>query len=161
MADDRVSRETAELIPLAPHTWYVRSVGWLLQQPKVQENIRGVPLNEPLQEALRKEGIRSPFLCMPNWYPIAGSQRLRCLVDIPELWDDEVRVCRFNKEWWLHYYLWGDKEFRDKAVAVWFQMAELVWKSMYYENDEKFREYERLGDELDWKHKSKSTDKSS
>ena len=56
------------------------------------------------------------------------------------------------------YYLWGDKDFRDKAVAVWFQMAELVWKSMYYEDDEKFREHERLGDELDWKHKSKSTD---
>ena len=37
MADDRVSRETAELIPLAPHTWYVRRVGWLLEQPKVQE----------------------------------------------------------------------------------------------------------------------------
>ena len=25
MADDRVSRETAELIPLPPHTWDVRA----------------------------------------------------------------------------------------------------------------------------------------
>ena len=161
MAYDRVSRTTAELVPLPPHTWYVRTVGWMLEQQKVQENIKDVPENAPLKAALIKEGIRSPFLCMPNWYPIAGSQRLRCLVDLPELWDEEVRVCRFDKEWWLHYYLWGDKEFRDKAVAIWFQMAELVWKSMYYENDEKFREYERLGDELDWKHKSKSTNKSS
>ena len=96
MADDRVSRETAELVPLAGHTWYVRKIGWLLSQPKVQENIKSVPLNEPLQKALKEEGVRSPFLCMPNWYPIAGSQRLRCLVDLPELWEQDVRVCRFD-----------------------------------------------------------------
>ena len=69
MADDRVSRETAELIPLAPHTWYVRTVGWLLQQPKVQENIKNVPLNEPLKEALRKEGIRSPVFMYAKLVP--------------------------------------------------------------------------------------------
>ena len=40
--NDRVSRETAELIPLPPHTWYVRTVGWLLEQEKVQENIKNV-----------------------------------------------------------------------------------------------------------------------
>tara|TARA_Y100000033_G_C2716151_1_gene95893 strand:- start:83 stop:565 length:483 start_codon:yes stop_codon:yes gene_type:complete len=155
MANDRVSRETAELIPLPPHTWYVRTVGWLLEQEKVQENIKNVPANEPLKEALKNEGIRSPFLCMPNWYPIAGSQRLRVLTELPELHEQEVRVCRFDKEWWLLYYLWGDTDFRDKAVAVWFQMAELVWKSMYYEDDPTFLEHEALGDELEWKHKSK------
>jgi len=159
MADDRVSRETAELVPLAGHTWYVRKIGWLLEQDKVKENIMNVPPNEPLREALKKEGVRSPFLCMPNWYPIAGSQRLRVLSEIPELHEQEVRVCRFDKEWWLHYYLWADKEFRDKAVAVWFQMAELVWKSMYYEDDPKFREYERIGDTLKWKHHEKRTEK--
>ena len=161
MADDRISRETAETIPLAPHTWYVRTIGWLLDQEKVKENILNVPPNEPLREALKKEGVRSPFLCMPNWYPIAGSQRLRVLSEIPELHEQEIRVCRFDQEWWLHYYLWPDHEFRDKAVAIWFQMAELVWKSRYYENDEKFREYERLGDQLKWKHKSKLTENSS
>ena len=92
MAYDRVSRETAELVPLPAHTWYVRTVGWLLEQEKVQENIRNVPENKPLREALIKEGIRSPFLCMPNWYPIAGSQRLRVLADIPELHKAEVRA---------------------------------------------------------------------
>jgi len=161
MADDRVARESAEQIPLAPHTWYVKTVGWMLEQPKVKENIMNVPPNEPLREALKKEGVRSPLLVMPNWYPIAGSQRLRVLSEIPELYEQEIRVCRFDQEWWLHYYLWPDHEFRDKAVAVWFQMAELVWKSRYYENDEKFREYERLGDQLKWKHKSKLTENSS
>ena len=52
-----------------------------------------------------------------------------------------------------------EKEFRNKAVAIWFQMAELVWKSMYYEDDPSFLEHEKLGDELPWKHKSKLTDK--
>ena len=111
MADDRVSRETAELVPLPPHTWYIRKIGWLLKQPKVQENIINVPENEPLKEALRKEGVRSPILCMPNWYPIAGSQRLRVLQDLPELWEQEIRVCRFNEEWWMLFYLWGDVDF--------------------------------------------------
>jgi hypothetical protein len=70
-----------------------------------------------------------------------------------------VRVCKFDKEWWLLYYLWGDEEFRNRAIAIWFQMAELVWKSMYYENDPSFLEHEKLGDELPWKHKSKLMDK--
>jgi len=153
VADDRVSRKTAELVPLPPHTWYVRTIGWLLEQEKVKENIMNVPPNEPLREALKNEGVRSPFLCMPNWYPIAGSQRLRVLSELPELWNQEVRVCRFNEEWWLMFYLWGDKAERDRIVAIWFQMAELVWKSMYYEDDPKFKEYERLGDTLPWKHK--------
>ncbi|MBF83308.1 MAG: hypothetical protein CL489_02405 [Acidobacteria bacterium] len=164
MADDRVSRKTAELVPLPPHTWYIRTVGWLLEQPKVLENIRGVPLNTKLRDSLEKHGIKAPFLCMPNWYPIAGSQRMRALADIvikrPTFLDIEVRVCRFDKEYWLIYYLWGDHDFRDKAVAIWFQMAELVWKSMYYEDDTdpdgiSMQEYERIGDQLDWKHTSK------
>ena len=35
MAYDRISRETAELVKLPPNTWYVRTVGWLLEQEKV------------------------------------------------------------------------------------------------------------------------------
>ena len=96
MAYDRVSRETAELVPLPPHTWYVRTVGWLLEQEKVQENIKNVPENKPLKEALIKEGIRSPFLCMPNWYPIAGSQRMRALVEVvktnPEFYEKKINA---------------------------------------------------------------------
>ena len=88
---------------------------------------------------------------MPNWYPIAGSQRLRVL-DIPELHTAEVRVCKFDKEWWL--YLWGDEEFKNKAIAIWFQMAELVWKSIIVMKTTHHLEHEKLGDELPWKHKS-------
>mgnify|MGYP001231653590 FL=1 len=159
MADDRISRATAELIPLPPHTWYVRKLKWLLDQPKVKENIKAVPLNEPLLESISEHGIKAPFLVMPNWYPIAGSQRLRAASELEELGEEEVRVCRINEEYWLLWYLWGQKDFRDKAVAVYFQMLELVWKSRYYEDEldpggVPMTDFEKLGDELDWKHKS-------
>jgi len=159
MADDRISRATAELIPLPPHTWYVRKLKWLLDQPKVKENIKAVPLNEPLLESISEHGIKAPFLVMPNWYPIAGSQRLRAASELEELGEEEVRVCRINEEYWLLWYLWGQKDFRDKAVAVYFQMLELVWKSRYYEDEidpsgTPMTDFEKLGDELDWKHKS-------
>ena len=157
MADDRVSRETAELIPLPPHTWYVRTIGWMLEQDKVKENIANVPPNQPLIDSLRQHGVKSPILCMPNWYPIAGSQRMRAALDLPEIHSQEIGVCRFDQEWWLLYYLWGDTDFRDKSIAVWFQMAELVWKSRYYEHEVDpsgmdMREFERIGDKLKWKH---------
>ena len=154
MAYDRISRETAELVKLPPNTWYVRTVGWLLEQEKVKECIGNVPINEKLLESLAKDGVKSPILCMPNWYPIAGSQRMRCLQELPALHGQEIRVCRFDEEWWLLFHLWGDEKERMRIIAIWFQMAELVWKSMYYEDDPKFREYERIGDELPWKHKN-------
>ena len=159
MADDRISRATAELIPLPPHTWYVRKLKWLLDQSKVKENIKAVPLNEPLLESISEHGIKAPFLVMPNWYPIAGSQRLRAASELEELGEEEVRVCRINEEYWLLWYLWGQKDFRDKAVAVYFQMLELVWKSRYYEDEvdpggTPMTDFEKLGDELEWKHKS-------
>ena len=84
MAKDRISRETAENVPLPPHTWYIRSINWLLKQPKVKENIKSVPLNEPLYKSLLEHGMKSPILTMPNWYPIAGSQRLRAFAEIVE-----------------------------------------------------------------------------
>lgn len=163
MADDRVSRETAELVPLPPHTWYVRKISWVLTQKTVKQNIEKVPINEPLMESLKEHGMKSPILTMPDWYPIAGSQRLRACAELmktnPRIGDQEIKVCRFDKQWWLLFYLWGDKDFRDKAVAVWFQMAELVWKSKYYEDETdpsgvSMREFERLGDELEWQHKT-------
>ena len=158
MAADRISRGTAELIPMPPHTWYVRTIEWLLQQPKVKENIKAVPLNEPLLESLKEHGMKAPILVMPNWYPIAGSQRLRAMSELEDK-EQQIRICRIDKEYWLLWYLWGDKEFRDKAVAVYFQMLELVWKSRYYEDEldpggTPMTDFEKLGDELEWKHKS-------
>ena len=165
MADDRVSRETAELVKLPPNTWYIRTVGWLLEQEKVKECIGNVPINEKLLESLAKDGVKSPILCMPNWYPIAGSQRMRCLQELPALHGQEIRVCRFDEEWWLMFHLWGDEQERMRIIAIWFQMAELVWKSRYYEENgvdsmgTDYKVFEKIGDELDgWKHKEAKDD---
>ena len=82
MANDRISRATAELVPMPPHTWYVRSINWLLEQEKVKENILSVPYNTNLAHSLYNHGMVSPILVMPNWYPIAGSQRLRAMAEL-------------------------------------------------------------------------------
>ena len=50
------------------------------------------------------------------------------------------------KSGWLLYYLWGDTDFRDKAVAG--SNGRVSVKSMYYEDDPTFLEHEALGDEL-------------
>ena len=102
MAADRISRETAHLVPLPPHSWQWKKVGWILEQEKVKENIRNVPENKPLEESLREHGMLNPILCMPNWWPIAGSQRLRVLSDLvirfPTINDCEINVCTFDEE---------------------------------------------------------------
>ena len=166
MAADRISKETAELIALPPFDIEKQSVKFLLNQPTVEKNIHKVPLNEPLMKSLIEHGMKSPILTMPSYYPIAGSQRLRAMLEIIKTHSDgwmfktmEIEVYKFQKEWWNMYYLWGDIEFRNKAIAIWFQMVELAWKSKYYEHEEdpsgkKMTDFEALGDQLKgWTHK--------
>ena len=167
MAADRISKKTAELVALPPYTWETRSVKFLLNQKKIYQNIERVPLNEPLYNSILKHGIESPILCMPNYYPIAGSQRMRVMWEIVRKHHDgwmfktmNVKVCRFEKEWWNMFYLWGDKKERDRMIAIWFQMVELAWKSKYYEHEtdpsgKKMTDFEELGDKLKWKHNKK------
>lgn len=166
VAADRISKETAELVALPPYTWETRSVKFLLNQKKIYQNIERVPVNEPLYDSVLKYGIKSPILCMPNYYPIAGSQRLRVMWEIVRKHKDgfmfkpmKIEVCRFDKEWWNMFYLWGDKKERDRIIAIWFQMVELAWKSKYYEHTKDpsgkpMTDFEELGDQLKgWKHK--------
>ena len=100
------------------------------------------------------------MLVMPNWYPICGSQRLRACVDIQQkfmglhpILKQEVRVCRFDKEYWNAFHLWPDEEFRSKAIQVYFQMLELAFKSMHFIEDNPMEaiKYETDGDKLRWK----------
>lgn len=90
---------------------------------------------------------------------------MRCLQELPALHGQEIRVCRFDEEWWLLFHLWGDEKERMRIIAIWFQMAELVWKSMYYEENgvdslgTDYKVFEKIGDELDgWKHKEAKND---
>ena len=95
---------------------------------------------------------------MKSWYPIAGSQRLRAVQILKEeddSFDLPVTVHRFLDDWWNCYYLWPDEEFRSKAIAIWFQTQEVVFKSLYYkENTDKngteMTEYEDIGEKLKW-----------
>ena len=166
MAADRISKELADRIPLPPFTVETQKVKFLLNQKAVYQNIHKVPLNHKLMDSVEQFGIMSPILTMPHYYPIAGSQRLRALWELvrthPEGYtfkDIKIEVHRFNENWWDLMYLWGDKKERDRMVAIWFQMAELVWKSRYYihTTDDagiKMTEYELIGDALKWTHKS-------
>ena len=80
-------------------------VKFLLNQPTVRDNIHKVPVNEPLMESLIEHGMKSPILTMPSYYPIAGSQRLRAMLEIchkhPDGWmfkTMEVDVFKFQKD---------------------------------------------------------------
>ena len=157
---NRINKNTAELVALPPTTWYTRTILWLLEQPTFENNYHNIPVQEPLVESIWHHGIKAPLLVMPNWYPICGSQRLRACVDIAEktmgmhpILQQEVRVARFDKEYWNVFDLWPDKEFKAKAKQVYFQTMELAWKSMHFiENDpEEMIKYETDGDKLRWK----------
>ena len=80
VAADRISKETAELVNIPPYTVERRSVKFLLNQKKVYQNIERVPLNTKLLDSIEKDGLMNPILTMPNYYPIAGSQRMRALL---------------------------------------------------------------------------------
>ena len=157
---NRIDKNIAELIAFPPVTWFTKPVGWLLEQETFAENYKNIPLQKELVEDLLKNGIEAPILVMPNWYPICGSQRLRACVEIAQkfmglhpILKQQVRVCRFDKEYWNVFDLWADKEFSSKAKQVYFQMLELTFKSIHFieEDPMKMVKFETDGDKLRWK----------
>ena len=161
MASDRIGIKSAKLVAVPPFEIRDVTTDFILQQPTVKQNIRNVPVNERLVDSIYNEGIKNPHLCMTNWYPLAGSQRIRAALHIKETidetWNENIIVHRFQKDYHNVFYLWGDEEFRSKAIAIWFQLQELVFKSLYYEHDvddsgTKMTVYEDIGEKLEWEH---------
>jgi hypothetical protein len=161
MASDRIGTTAANLVAVPPFEVRAITTNFILSQPTVANNINNVPLNEPLVESILKEGIKNPHLCMNNWYPIAGSQRIRAVShirdNIDENYNINITVHRFLGDYHNVFYLWAEKDFVDKAVAIWFQMQEVVFKSLYYSHDAdgqgtKMTDFEDLGEKLKWKH---------
>tara|TARA_R100000742_G_C4269536_1_gene88051 strand:- start:699 stop:1238 length:540 start_codon:yes stop_codon:yes gene_type:complete len=161
MASDRIGIKAAELVAVPPFEVRAITTNFILAQPTVAENIRNVPLNKPLVDSILREGIKNPHLCMKSWYPIAGSQRIRAVAHIRDNIDENynlnITVHRFLEDYHNVYYLWSDKEFRDKAIAIWFQMQEVVFKSLYYPHEAdgqgtKMTDFEDLGEKLKWEH---------
>ena len=163
MASDRIGKKSAKLVNLPPHTWNIERASFILAQPEIEANLKKVPVNEPLVENLLKEDLKNPFLCLPNWWPLAGSQRLKAIQHIRKEhdkdYDPEMYICRINKDYHNFWFLWGDVEFRDKAIALTFQLWELVFKSLWYKYDTTedgtpMTYYEDLGEELEWRKES-------
>ena len=157
---NRIDKNIAELIAFPPVTWFTKPVGWLLEQETFAENYKNIPVQKELVQDLYKNGIEAPILVMPSWYPICGSQRLRACAKIAEdsfglhpILLQQVRVCRFDKEYWNVFDLWPDEEFRSKAKQVYFQMLELAFKSIHFieEDPMKMVKFETDGDKLRWK----------
>tara|TARA_B110000285_G_scaffold129252_1_gene145485 strand:+ start:184 stop:741 length:558 start_codon:yes stop_codon:yes gene_type:complete len=159
VASDRIGHKSADLVGVPPYEVRVVTTDFLLEQPQVSKNIMNVPLNEPLCTSIKKNGILNPFLLMKMWYPLAGSQRLRAVAEIKKDNPDfnlSVTVHRFLEDWHNCFYLWPDEDFRSKAIAIWFQTQEVVFKSIHYSHDKdldetKMTEYEDIGEELKWK----------
>ena len=167
MASDRIGQKSASLVDVPPFEVRAITTNFILSQPTVAENIKNVPVNQPLVDSILKEGIKNPHLCMKNWYPIAGSQRIRAVAHIRDTIDENyninITVHRFLGDYHNVYYLWPDKEFTDKAIAIWFQMQEVVFKSLYYSHEAdgqgtKMTDYEDLGEKLKWKHDRTNND---
>ena len=155
----RIRRSAAELVSIPPTTWHTKQIRWLVEQETFQKNFDKIPLNVSLKESLERDGMINPMLTMPDWYPIAGSQRLRAAAESKsdKLLNQWIRVARFDSENWNAFYLWPDIEFRDKAIQVYFQCIETAWKSLQYiaSSDRKGKsmiDFEKEGDDLKgWK----------
>ena len=161
MASDRIGKTSAKLVGVPPFEIVVVSTDFMLEQAQIKDNIRNVPVNQPLVDSILKENMLNPFLCMKEWYPLAGSQRIRAVLHIKENIDEtystQITVHRFLEDYHNIFYLWGDEDFRSKAIAIWFQLQELVFKSLYYDYEAdgsgtKMTEYEDLGEKLEWEH---------
>ena len=161
MVSDRIGKKSANLVAVPPFEVRKVTTSFILKQETVKENIRNVPLNEPLVESIQNEGFKNPILTMANWYPLAGSQRVRAVAHIVDNLDPkfnlDIEVHRFLADYHNVFYLWADEDFRKKAIAIWFQLQELVFKSLYYDHEvdgqgRKMTDYEDLGEDLEWEH---------
>ena len=161
MASNRITKESALQLWFPEYTMESMDIEELLaKEINEQEIDKRVPVNTPLLASIEREGILNPFLCMDNYWCIAGQQRLRCAKEIKMLnpeWTCRVNVFVIKGKPWEPLFLWEDEHFRNDAVAIYFQMIELIFKSRFYiyEKDhagENMRLFEELGDRAKWKH---------
>ena len=92
MVSDRIGKKSANLVAVPPFEVRKVTTSFILKQETVKENIRNVPLNEPLVESIQNEGFKNPILTMANWYPLAGSQRVRAVAHIVDNLDPKFNL---------------------------------------------------------------------
>ena len=141
------------------HSWHFRSLTHLFhdfEQHNDIERIKEITLNEPLMESIREGGFVNPLLFTHSWYPICGSQRLRAALELTKEERDStvVRVCRFHQPVWRPLSYWPDKDESIKATQLWFQMAEVAFKSLYCVGQDNsgtdMLYFEEYGNQLHW-----------
>lgn len=138
------------------HYWVQKSIKFILDQAKNKEHIKNVPLNKGLLESVKKNGFESPFLVLHTWYPVCGSQRLRVAQEMPIKWQKKTKVwvCRFNSSVYTPLFYWPNKEEGHKAVQQYFQMLEVVFKTLYMpshsSSGKRMIDYEEEGNQLHW-----------
>jgi hypothetical protein len=139
------------------HRWMKRSIYELLNASKSNiENIAKVPVNPGLLESVKKHGFESPFLVLDSWYPICGSQRLRVAMEMPEKWQkkEKVWVCRFDNAVYKQLFAWPNQKEAHEAVQRYFQMCEVVFKTLYMpshdSNGKQMLSFEEEGNHLHW-----------
>ena len=161
MASNRIDTREAKTIWFPKFTIeYITIEELLSKEINKLEVVNRVPINTPLLASIEREGFKNPFLCMSNYWCIAGQQRLRVAYAIKEKnpdWNAITMVYRLLEHPWEPLLLWKDNG--QKEVAVYFQMLELIFKSLYYTqtkddtgNDMTY--YEELGDRNTWNHDS-------
>ena len=140
-----------------PHRSVKKSIYHLLNvNPNNRPNIKKVPLNPGLLESVKKNGFESPFLVLDTWYPICGSQRLRVAMELSDKWQKktEVWVCRFDNAVYKPLFFWPSKEEGHEAVQRYFQMCEVVFKTLYMPSHDsagvQMLTFEEEGNHLHW-----------
>jgi len=137
------------------HRWYYRDLEWILKR-SINKGISNITLNEPLLESIKDSGFVNPFLFTDKWYPICGSQRLRAAQELTtkQRKNTIVRCCVFTNPVWNPFFHWYDKEEGMKCAQVYFQMAEVAFKTIYCtEQDKKgtpMISFEEGGNQLHW-----------
>jgi hypothetical protein len=138
------------------HYWTKVSLWNLLNTPVNRKAIPNIPLNDQLLESVRKHGFVSPFLVIDTWYPICGGQRLRVAMELDEkyLRKTLVDVCRISQPVWMPFHSWHSAEEGQKACQIFFQMFEVVFKTLYMDTHDpdgvQLLHYEEYGNQLHW-----------
>ena len=57
MASDRIGKKSAKLVGVPPFEVVTISTKFMLEQPQVINNIKNVPVNQPLVESILKQNM--------------------------------------------------------------------------------------------------------
>ncbi len=137
------------------HKWSEKSLFWLLKKP-INQQIKNISLNVNLLESIKKNGFENPFLFTHEWYPVCGSQRLRCAMELTERQQKKIKVktCRFAHPVYNVYRYYPGKEDALKAMQIYIAMAEVTFKTLYCKEQDSsgvpMLKFEQEGDAMHW-----------